>query len=151
MGLLDFVVNSSIKSLQSICIIVPICICIIVPTVWDCESLLLVCETTMDIVTEHIEAAECPVGISDHVAESKTSVPSCSTSHQAGPCADIDDLLEDIRLPWVDDPNPTHFTSHRALIRYARELKMITQVMKEYSKLDPKADQGLLDDTLQYG
>ena len=105
----------------------------------------------MDTVTEHIEAAECPVGSSDHVAESKTPVPSCSTSHQAGPCADIDDLLEDIRLPWVDDPNPTHFTSHRALIRYARELKMITQVMKEYSKLDPKADQGLLDDTLQYG
>ena len=37
------------------------------------------------------------------------------------------------------------------LTRYARELKMITLVMKEYSKLDTKADQGLLDDTLQYG
>ena len=60
-------------------------------------------------------------------------------------------MLEDIRLSSVNDPNPTHFTSHRALLRYARELKMITQVIKEYSKLDPRADQGLLDDTLQYG
>ena len=105
----------------------------------------------MDTVTEHIQAAECSVGRRNHVAESKTPVPSGSTSHQTGPCADIDDLLEDIRLPWVDDPNPTHFTSHRALIRLARELKMITQLMKEYSKLDPRADQGLSDDTLQYG
>ena len=48
---------------------------------WDCESLLLVCETIIDTVTEHIEAAVCPVGSSDHVAESKTPVPSGSTSH----------------------------------------------------------------------
>ena len=103
----------------------------------------------MEFVDKHLGDAECP--ISDHTAMPKAPASSSVALHQTFPSVDKDDLLEDIRLSWVDDPNPTYFTSHRALTRYARELKMITQVMKEYSKLDPKADQGLLDDTLQYG
>ena len=62
-----------------------------------------------------------------------------------------DDILADIRLSLVDDPNPIHFRSHRALTRYARELKMLTQVMKDYSQLSYKVDKNLLDQTLKYG
>ena len=62
-----------------------------------------------------------------------------------------DDILADIRLSWVDDPNPIHFRNHRALTRYARELKMLTLVMKDYSRLSYKVDQNLLDRTLKYG
>ena len=62
-----------------------------------------------------------------------------------------DDILADIRLSWVDDPNPIYFRNHRALTRYARELKMLTIVMKDYSRLSYKVDQNLLDRTLKYG
>ena len=52
---------------------------------------------------------------------------------------------------WVDDPDPTYFKSHRALKRYARELKMITDVMREYSGRQEDNNQLLLDKTLEYG
>ena len=51
-----------------------------------------------------------------------------------------EDSLEDIRLPWVDDPNPSKFSNHRSLVRYSRELKTITDVMREYSRADDKVD-----------
>ena len=64
-----------------------------------------------------------------------TEGPKCSSgfSEKNDECdVDSNDVLEDVRLLWVDDPDPTYFKSHRALKRYARELKMIT-VMREYS------------------
>ena len=64
---------------------------------------------------------------------------------------DRNDVLEDVRLLWVDDPDPTYFKSHRALKRYARELKMITDVMREYSRRQEENNQLLLDKTLEYG
>ena len=69
-------------------------------------------------------------------------------------CSSMDaenDILADIRLSWVDDPNPIHFRNHRALTRYARELKMLTLVMKDYSRLSYKVDHNLVDRTLKYG
>ena len=62
-----------------------------------------------------------------------------------------DDMLDEVRMDWVDDPNPTRFKSHRALTRYARELQLVTLVMRDYSKQDPKVEQSLLDVTLRYG
>ena len=62
-----------------------------------------------------------------------------------------DDILANIRLSWVDDPNPIHFRNHRASTQYAHELKMLTQVMKDYSQLSYKVNQNLLDQTLKYG
>jgi len=61
-----------------------------------------------------------------------------------------DDPLGDIRLPWVDDPDSKYFKSHRALTRYSRELKMLTQVMRDYSRLECKPNKNLLDKTLEY-
>ena len=90
----------------------------------------------MEFVNKHLGDAECP--ISDHTAMPKAPASSSVTLHQTFPSVDKDDLLEDIRLSWVDDPNPTYFTSRTALTRYASELKMITQAMKEYSKLNLK-------------
>ena len=62
-----------------------------------------------------------------------------------------EDSLEDIRLPWVDDPNPSKFSNHRSLVRYSHELKTITDVMREYSRSDDKVDADLLNATLKYG
>ena len=62
-----------------------------------------------------------------------------------------DDPLEEIRLAWVDDPVPVHFMKHRSLIRYARDLKMITDVMKDYSKSHDCVEKAVLDATLEYG
>ena len=56
-------------------------------------------------------------------------------SEQNDECdVDSNDVLEDVRLLWVDDPDPTYFKSHRALKHYAWELKIITDVMREYSR-----------------
>ena len=49
--------------------------------------------------------------------------------------AEDDDSLEDIRLPWVDDPDPSKFVNHRSFLRYSRELKTLTDVMREYSQI----------------
>ena len=60
-----------------------------------------------------------------------TERPKCSSgfSEQNDECdVDSNDVLEDVRLLWVDDPDSTYFKSHRALKRYAHELKMITDV-----------------------
>ena len=62
-----------------------------------------------------------------------------------------DDLLADVRLAWVDNPKPDSFKSHRALTRYSRELKMITDVMRDYSRCQGSKQQGLLDEILNYG
>ena len=62
-----------------------------------------------------------------------------------------DDPLEEIRLAWVDDPVPIHFMKHRSLIRYARDLKMITDVMRDYSKSHDCVEKAVLDATLEYG
>ena len=83
-----------------------------------------------------------------------TEGPKCSSgfSKQNDECdVDSNDVLEDVRLLWVDDPDPTYFKSHRALKRYARELKMITDVMREYSGRQEDNNQLLLDKTLEYG
>ena len=83
-----------------------------------------------------------------------TERPKCSSgfSEQNDEChVDSNDVLEDIRLLWVDDPDPTYFKSHRALKRYAYELKMITDVMREYSRRQEENNQLLLHKTLEYG
>ena len=64
--------------------------------------------------------------------------------------AEDDDSLEDIRLPWVDDPDPSKFVNHRSFLRYSRELKTLTDVMRKYSKSDKVVESDLLDSTLAY-
>ena len=62
-----------------------------------------------------------------------------------------DDPLEEIHLAWVDDPVPIHFIKHRSLIRYARDLKMITDVMRDYSKSHDCVEKAVLDAKLENG
>ena len=65
-------------------------------------------------------------------------------------CQD-EDSLEENRLLWVDDSNPSKFGNHRSLVCYSRELKTITDVMRKYSRSDDKVDADLLNATLKYG
>ena len=60
-----------------------------------------------------------------------------------------DDPLEEIRLAWVDDPVPIHFMQHRSLIRYAHDLKIITDVVRDYSKSHDCVEKAVLDATLE--
>ena len=62
----------------------------------------------------------------------------------------IDDPIEDIRLAWVDKPVSSNLKNWRCLVRYARELLMLSGVMKEYSRSNEKVDQKILDQTLEY-
>ena len=61
-----------------------------------------------------------------------------------------DDSLVDIRLPWINDPDPSKFVNHRSFLRYSRELKTLTDVMRDYSKCDRVVESDLLDATLAY-
>ena len=45
-----------------------------------------------------------------------------------------EDALEEIHLAWVDNPVSIYFMKHRSLICYARDLKTITDVTRDYSK-----------------
>ena len=64
--------------------------------------------------------------------------------------AEDDDSLEYIRLPWSTIPDPSKFVNHRSFLRYSKELKTLTDVMREYSKSDKVVESDLLDSTLAY-
>ena len=64
--------------------------------------------------------------------------------------AEDDDSLEDIRLACVDDQDPSKFVNHRSFLRYSRELKTLTDVVRKYSKSDKVDESDLLDSILAY-
>ena len=61
------------------------------------------------------------------------------------------DILEEVRLSWVDDPSSVKFKGHRALQRYENDLKLVSSTLKRYTRSSGKADKTLLDAMLQYG
>ena len=62
-----------------------------------------------------------------------------------------EDVLNDIRLEWVDMPEHVSLDNDCFLSRCACQLAMITVVMKDYSRSYSKTECSMLDATLEYG
>ena len=109
------------------------------PSLGKCESKVAIqcSKEVKDIAMSSFRVAE---------DNSETSAMSRQNDHSLD-----EDPLEEIRLAWVDDPVPIHFIKHKSLIRYARDLKMISDVMRDYSKSHDCVEKAVLDATLEYG
>ena len=83
------------------------------------------------------------------------SVSKCSKGWNDSVCCEMleepVDILEEVRLSWVDDPSSVKFKGHRALQRYENDLKLVSSTLKRYTRSSGKADKTLLDAMLQYG
>ena len=62
-----------------------------------------------------------------------------------------EDVLNDIRLEWVDRPEHVSLDNHRFLSRCACQLAMITAVLSDYSRSYSRIEGSVLDATLEYG
>ena len=63
---------------------------------------------------------------------------------------EIDEALDEIRQPWVLSKNSSHFSNHRSLIKYWRELKVMVDTLRDYANNNEENNQKVIEAVYEY-